>query len=44
MFLFKIVGYIRNLIDDTRLDLKLGFVQTAYANGSSTHYVQDELV
>lgn len=28
----------------TGLDLKIGVIQTAYANGASTNYIKDELV
>lgn len=36
-----VVGYLKTLSDDIGLKLNLGFVQTAYANGSSTQYVRD---
>ena len=32
------------LVKETGLDLKLGLVQTAYANGSSTDYITNTLV
>lgn len=38
-----IVDYLRSLLDDAGLDLNLGLVQTAYANGSSTDYVVNQL-
>ena len=37
-------GYIKQLIQASQLDLKVGLVQTAYANGSSTHYVTQSMV
>merc|ERR1712136_561222 len=43
----KIAGlfalYIKNLLNDSGVSLQLGVVQTAYANGSSTNYLQNEL-
>ena len=32
------------LIVACKLDLKMGLVQTAYANGSSTKYIEETLV
>lgn len=33
-----------DLVTKCRIDLKLGIVQTAYANGGSTDYIINELV
>ena len=33
--------FIGDLVKKAKLDLKVGVVQTAYANGSSTKYLQD---
>ena len=44
----KIAGlaamYIKDLIKTAGLDLRLGVVQTAYANGNSTAYMKHQLV
>jgi phosphoacetylglucosamine mutase len=32
------------LVEKSKLDLQLGLVQTAYANGSSTSYISKTLV
>ncbi len=39
-----VAGYLKELLTEAKLDLKLGLVQTAYANGSSTKYIKDQLV
>ncbi|KAJ8025399.1 Phosphoacetylglucosamine mutase [Holothuria leucospilota] len=36
-------GYIQHLLTQSGLNLKLGLVQTAYANGSSTLYATNEM-
>ena len=41
---FAVAGYIKELLSDVGLELNLGLVQTAYANGSSTKYITDKLV
>nr|XP_054766449.1 phosphoacetylglucosamine mutase-like [Lytechinus pictus] len=38
-----IAGYIQELLTQSGLQLNLGLVQTAYANGSSTKYVSETL-
>ena len=40
-----LAGYFQHLLSDAGLtnDIKLGLVQTAYANGSSTAYIRDNL-
>ncbi|XP_063964130.1 phosphoacetylglucosamine mutase-like [Lytechinus pictus] len=38
-----IAGYIQELLTQSGLELNLGLVQTAYANGSSTKYVSETL-
>ncbi|CAG0889483.1 unnamed protein product, partial [Darwinula stevensoni] len=38
-----IAAYLKELINDCGLSLRLGLVQTAYANGSSTIYIQEKL-
>lgn len=37
-------GYLKELVSEAKLDLNLGLVQTAYANGSSTKYITETLV
>lgn len=39
-----IVSYLKELIEASGLSIKLGLVQTAYANGASTNYVTETLV
>jgi len=39
-----VAGYLQKLIKDSGLKLNLGLVQTAYANGSSTEYINKTLV
>jgi phosphoacetylglucosamine mutase len=39
-----VAGYLMELLTDCQLDIKLGLVQTAYANGSSTKYIKETLV
>lgn len=39
-----IASYLVGLVRKCGLELNLGIVQTAYANGNSTAYIQDELV
>ena len=38
-----IAGYLKDLLEESGLKLKLGLVQTAYANGSSTKYITEKL-
>ncbi|EDW70507.1 phosphoacetylglucosamine mutase [Drosophila virilis] len=38
-----VAGYLMDLIKSCELDLRLGLVQTAYANGASTDYIVNEL-
>ncbi|XP_017861382.1 PREDICTED: phosphoacetylglucosamine mutase [Drosophila arizonae] len=38
-----VAGYLMDLIQSCQLDLRLGLVQTAYANGASTDYIVNEL-
>jgi len=38
-----IAGYFKELLTESGLDLSLGLVQTAYANGSSTKYITEKL-
>lgn len=38
-----VAGYLQKLIKDSGLKLNLGLVQTAYANGSSTEYINKTL-
>lgn len=37
-------GYLLDLVKKSGIDLKFGIVQTAYANGGSTDYIQNVLV
>lgn len=43
-FLAFFIRYLMDLITKCGIDLKLGIVQTAYANGGSTDYIEKELV
>ena len=38
-----VAGYLKDLVQATGVSLNLGLVQTAYANGSSTRYITDQL-
>ncbi|OWB86917.1 phosphoacetylglucosamine mutase activity protein [[Candida] boidinii] len=38
-----LASFISSLLENLDTDLKLGIVQTAYANGSSTNFIKDEL-
>ncbi|KAF5292435.1 hypothetical protein FQA39_LY13982 [Lamprigera yunnana] len=38
-----IASYLKELVSNTGLDLNLGLVQTAYANGASTDYITEKL-
>ena len=40
----QIAGYVGELVKGTGLELKLGVVQTAYANGASTDYITQTAV
>lgn len=42
--LLQVAGYLKNLLSVSGLQLNLGLVQTAYANGSSTNYITNKLV
>ncbi|CAN9507767.1 unnamed protein product [Ophioblennius macclurei] len=35
--------FLKELLTQARLDLQMGLVQTAYANGSSTHYLENTM-
>lgn len=39
-----VAGYLKELLQDINIDLNLGLVQTAYANGASTEYISNHLV
>ena len=39
-----VAGYLKELCDGAKIDLNLGIVQTAYANGSSTNFITNTLV
>lgn len=39
-----IAGYLKEVLEQTGLELSLGLVQTAYANGASTEYITKQLV
>lgn len=43
-FAFLLNSYLMDLVTKCGIDLKFGIVQTAYANGGSTDYIQKELV
>ncbi|XP_052844547.1 phosphoacetylglucosamine mutase [Drosophila gunungcola] len=38
-----VAGFLMELVTQAEIDLRLGLVQTAYANGASTNYIVDEL-
>ncbi|XP_034255073.1 phosphoacetylglucosamine mutase isoform X2 [Thrips palmi] len=38
-----VAGYIKNLLDIMGMELNIGVVQTAYANGASTKYIKEVL-
>ncbi|XP_067657055.1 phosphoacetylglucosamine mutase-like [Haliotis asinina] len=38
-----IAGYLQELVTQSGLSLNLGLVQTAYANGSSTNYITEQM-
>ncbi|EFA09778.2 phosphoacetylglucosamine mutase [Tribolium castaneum] len=38
-----IASYLKEILEKTELDLNLGLVQTAYANGASTEYISKKL-
>ncbi|KAH8298620.1 hypothetical protein KR018_001665 [Drosophila ironensis] len=38
-----VAGFLMDLVTQAELDLRLGLVQTAYANGASTDYIVDQL-
>ncbi len=44
LIIFQVAGYIMDLLKEANLDLHIGLVQTAYANGSSTKYITETLV
>ena len=45
MHLFLLVaGFLKELCTESGVQLNLGLVQTAYANGSSTKYINEKLV
>lgn len=39
-----IAAYLKELLTGTGLNLNLGLIQTAYANGASTEYINKQLV
>lgn len=39
-----IAGYLKEVLEETGVELSIGLVQTAYANGASTAYIKNELV
>lgn len=40
-----IAGFLREVLEDTGIEgLTMGLVQTAYANGASTEYINNKLV
>uniref|UniRef100_A0A1B6KB84 Phosphoacetylglucosamine mutase n=1 Tax=Graphocephala atropunctata TaxID=36148 RepID=A0A1B6KB84_9HEMI len=38
-----VAGYLKELMEESGLELEMGLVQTAYANGSSTKYISQSL-
>ena len=43
-FSFKLTSLLMELVKNSGLQLDFGVVQTAYANGSSTNYINNDLV
>ena len=43
-FLLLVAGFLKELCIESGVQLNLGLVQTAYANGSSTKYINEKLV
>ena len=41
---FQLAALLIELVKDSGLQIELGLVQTAYANGSSTNYINNNLV
>jgi phosphoacetylglucosamine mutase len=41
--LHPVAGYLKELLSSAHIELNLGLVQTAYANGSSTNYITKNL-
>lgn len=39
-----VAAYLQEMLQKTGLSLKMGLVQTAYANGASTEYIAEKLV
>lgn len=39
-----VAGYLQEIVRQTGIDLNMGLVQTAYANGASTEYITEKLV
>lgn len=39
-----IAEYLKDLVQNTGININLGIVQTAYANGASTEYIENTLV
>ena len=39
-----VAEYFKELLEESKLPLKIGLVQTAYANGGSTDYIKNNLV
>ncbi|XP_018576461.1 phosphoacetylglucosamine mutase [Anoplophora glabripennis] len=38
-----VAGYLQEIVQQTGIDLNMGLVQTAYANGASTEYITEKL-
>lgn len=43
-FLLQVAAYLQELVTGSGLNLNLGLVQTAYANGSSTNFLTQKMV
>ena len=44
IFSCLVAGFLKELCTESGVKLNLGLVQTAYANGSSTKYINEKLV
>ena len=44
IFSYLVAGFLKELCTESGVKLNLGLVQTAYANGSSTKYINEKLV
>lgn len=41
---FALYRYLKDLVEKCGVEIEMGLVQTAYANGASTDYIMNQLV